>query len=112
MQEVATGKYHGHSFGGLNGVPPTDEIGRSVLSVRRTDANLYFVAMLLVSYWHLADIPVAPPNVRFWGYSGHQRALIQCLFLTQRRHKRANRILGRWVRSNRNRPVANALALQ
>jgi hypothetical protein len=30
MQEVATGKYHGHSFGGLNGVPPTDEIGRSV----------------------------------------------------------------------------------
>ena len=23
MQEVATGKYHGHSFGGLNGVPPT-----------------------------------------------------------------------------------------
>jgi hypothetical protein len=21
MQEVATGKYHGHSFGGLNGVP-------------------------------------------------------------------------------------------
>jgi hypothetical protein len=25
MQEVATGKYHGHSFGGLNGVPSTDE---------------------------------------------------------------------------------------
>ena len=40
MQEVATGKYHGHSFGGLNGVPPTDEIGRSVLLVRRTDATI------------------------------------------------------------------------
>ena len=40
MQEVATGKYHGHSFGGLNEVPPTDEIGRSDLSVRRTDATI------------------------------------------------------------------------
>jgi hypothetical protein len=45
MQEVATGKYHGHSFGGLNGVPPTDEIGRSVLSVRRTDATITFILL-------------------------------------------------------------------
>jgi hypothetical protein len=42
MQEVAMGKYHGHSFGSLNGVPPTDEIGRSVFSVRRTDATITF----------------------------------------------------------------------
>jgi hypothetical protein len=40
MQEVATGKYHGHSSGGLTGVPPTDEIGPSVLSVPRTDATI------------------------------------------------------------------------
>jgi hypothetical protein len=26
----------------LNGVPPTDEIGRSVFSVRRTDATITF----------------------------------------------------------------------
>ena len=45
MQEVATGKYHGHSFGGLNGVSPTDEIGRSVLSVRRTDATITFILL-------------------------------------------------------------------
>jgi hypothetical protein len=45
MQEVATGKYHGHSFGGLNGVPPTDEIGRSVLLVRRTDATITFILL-------------------------------------------------------------------
>ena len=45
MQEVATGKYHGHSFGGLNGVPPTDEIGRSVLLVRRTDATIIFILL-------------------------------------------------------------------
>jgi hypothetical protein len=45
MQEVATGKYHGHSFGDLNGVPPTDEIGRSVLSVRRTDATITFILL-------------------------------------------------------------------
>ena len=45
MQEVATGKYHGHSFGGLNGVSPTDEIGRSVLSVRRIDATITFILL-------------------------------------------------------------------
>ena len=45
MQEVATGRYHGHSSGGLNGVPPTDEIGRSVLSVRRTDATIAFILL-------------------------------------------------------------------
>jgi len=45
MQEVATGKYHGHSFGGLNEVPPTDEIDRSVLSVRRTDATITFILL-------------------------------------------------------------------
>jgi hypothetical protein len=55
MQEVATGKYHGHSSGGLNGVPPTDEIRPSVLSIPRTDANItLFVAMPLVSHWHIA----------------------------------------------------------
>ena len=54
MQEVATGKYHGHSFGGLNGVSPTDEIGRSVLSVRRTDATITFILLRpLVSYWQI-----------------------------------------------------------
>ena len=68
MQEVATGKYHGHSFGGLNGVSPTDEIGRSVLSVRRTDATItFFVAMPLVSYWHKADITEHSTDVRLWG---------------------------------------------
>jgi hypothetical protein len=50
MQEVATGKYHGHSFGGLNW--PIRLIGPSY----RCHYNLYFVAMPLVSYWHLADI--------------------------------------------------------
>ena len=53
MQKVATGKYHGHSFGGLNGVPPTDEIGRSVLSVRRTDATITFI--LLRCRWSPID---------------------------------------------------------
>jgi hypothetical protein len=48
MQEVATGKYHVNSFGGLNGVPPTDEIGRSVLSVRRTDATITFILLRAV----------------------------------------------------------------
>ena len=50
MQEVATGKYHGHSFGGLNW--PIRLIGPSY----RCHYNLYFVAMPLVSYWHKADI--------------------------------------------------------
>ncbi len=62
MQEVATGKYHGHSFGGLNGVSPTDEIGRSVLSVRRTDATITFI--LLRCRWSL-----------LLAQSGHHRAL-------------------------------------
>ena len=61
MQEVATGKYHGHSFGGLNEVPPTDEIGRSDLSVRRTDATIT-VGLLLA-------------------LSGHHNRLNQCLLL-------------------------------
>ena len=33
--------------------------------------------------WHKADIPSAVIDVRFRGYSGHQRATIQCLLLTQ-----------------------------
>jgi hypothetical protein len=56
MQEVATGKYHGHSFGGLNGGPSY-----------RCHYNLYFVAMPLVSYWHKADIARLSSDVRFWG---------------------------------------------
>ena len=84
MQEVATGKYHGHSFGGLNGVPPTDEIGRSVLSVRRTDATItFFVAMPLVSYWHKADITTVLIHGRFWGKSGHRWDEAKCPVLTQ-----------------------------
>lgn len=59
MQEVATGKYHGHSSGGLSGVPPTDEIGPSVLSVPRTDATITLfccdaVGLQLAHFGHLA----------------------------------------------------------
>jgi hypothetical protein len=85
MQEVATGKYHGHTFGGLNGVPPTDEIGRSVLSVRRTDATITFILLRCrwSPIWHTADIAMRPADVRFWGNSGHRKFTPPCPLMTQ-----------------------------
>jgi hypothetical protein len=57
MQEVATGKYHGHSSGGLSGVPP----------VPRTDATItLFCRDALVSNWHISDIRPQCAGVSFW----------------------------------------------
>jgi hypothetical protein len=40
-----------------------------------------------VRLWHLADIRRVSLHVRFWVNSGHQRAAIRCLLLTQSGHR-------------------------
>jgi hypothetical protein len=39
-----------------------------------------------VCFWQQSDIVLMPMNVRFWVNSGHQRATIRCLLLTQSGH--------------------------
>ena len=39
-----------------------------------------------VRYWHLADIPTEPPNVRFRGLSGHGPDLLRCPLMTHSGH--------------------------
>ena len=39
-----------------------------------------------VAFWPLADIVVAPPDVRFQGKSGHGVRNAKCPFLTQNGH--------------------------
>jgi uncharacterized protein (TIGR02246 family) len=39
--------------------------------------------LLTAAFWHLADIPIVPDNVRFWENSGHRVEMIQCPLLTQ-----------------------------
>jgi len=46
-----------------------------------------------VRFWHKADIPVAPTNVRFLGQSGHQLDARQCLLLTQSGRERTELLL-------------------
>ena len=43
-------------------------------------------AMANVCFWHKADIPITPMNVRFWGNSGHRLDAPQCPLLTQSGH--------------------------
>jgi hypothetical protein len=45
-----------------------------------------------VRFWHKADIRGHSTDVRFWVNSGHQRATIQCLLLTQNGHQPTRRL--------------------
>src|SRR4029434_8884093 len=47
--------------------------------VRMTDRLSLQPSSIEVRFWHLADIPLTPPNVRFRGYSGHDEAQISAL---------------------------------
>jgi hypothetical protein len=47
-----------------------------------------------VYFWHLADIVVAPPDVRFQGKSGHGVRNAKCPFLTHIRPLAGHRLAG------------------